>query len=93
VPVFTNGIEASSKEALGDEIRRLIVANVQLMADKMKTEKARVNLEVDRTRLFDEKNSLVAKREELRVEIVMLNATGFFNVLIYGHQDLLLRPI
>ena len=63
------------------------------MADKMKTEKARVNLEVDRTRLFDEKNSLVAKREELRVEIVMLNATGFFNVLIYGHQDLLLRPI
>ncbi len=93
MPVFTNGIEASSKEALGDEIRRLIVANVQLMADKMKTEKARVNLEVDRTRLFDEKNSLVAKREELRVEIVMLNATGFFNVLIYGHQDLLLRPI
>ncbi len=80
--VFTNGVEVYSKEALRDEIRRLIMANIQLMTDKMKTEKARVNLEADRVRLFDKKNSLVAKREELRAEIVMLNIA---NVLIYGH--------
>ena len=35
------------------------------VTDKMETEKAKVNLEVDRARLLGEKNSLVAKREEL----------------------------
>jgi len=43
------------------------------MIDKMKIEKVRVNLEVDRVRLFDEKNSLVVKREEFQAEIVALN--------------------
>ncbi len=80
--VSTNGVEAYSKEALDDEIHKLIVANVQLMVDKTETEKARVNLEVDRTRLFDEKNSLVVKKEELRAEIVALNVA---NVLIRSH--------
>ncbi len=81
-PISTNGIEAYSKEILGDEIRRLITANVQLITDKIKTEKTRVNLETDRARLFGEKNSLIIKREELRAEIVALNAT---NVPIRSH--------
>ncbi len=78
----TNGVEAYSKETLGDEIRRLTTANAQLMTDKMKIEKARVNLEADRTRLLDEKNSLIAKKEELRAEIATLNVA---NVPIRGH--------
>ncbi len=82
VSVSTSDIEAYNKEILGDEICRLIAANVQLTADKMEIEKARINLEVDRTRLFDEKNSLVVKREELRAEIIVLNVV---NVSIYRH--------
>ena len=50
----------------------------------METEKARVNLEANRTQLFGKKNSLVAKKEELRAEIVTLNATGPPNVLRFG---------
>ena len=46
--VFTNGVEAYNKEVLSDEIRRLTIANVQLMTDKMETEKVKVNLEADR---------------------------------------------
>ncbi len=81
-PVFTNSVEVYSKEALSDEIRRLIIANVQLVINKMETEKARVNLEADKTRLFNEKNSLVVKREELRAEIAVLNVV---NVLVRNH--------
>ena len=55
------------------------------MIDKIEAEKVRVNLEVDRVRLFGEKNSLVAKKEELRAEIAILNAVGFSNVLVRGH--------
>ena len=75
-PVSTNGVEAYNKEAFGDEIRRLTAANAQLVTDKMETEKTRVNLEADRARLFDEKNSLIAKREKLRTEIVTLNVVN-----------------
>jgi len=46
----------------------------------METEKAKVNLEADRTQLFDEKNSLVVKKEEFRTEIVILNVAGSSNV-------------
>ena len=35
------------------------------MTNKIESEKVKINLEADRMRLFDEKNSLVAKREEL----------------------------
>ena len=84
-PVSTSSVKAYSKEALGDEICRLIVVNVQLVADKMEIEKAKVNLEADRIRLFDKKNSLVVKREELRVEIVVLNAAGLSNVSIRSY--------
>ena len=90
-PVSTNGVEAYNKEALGDEIRRLTVTNAQLVTDKIETEKVRVNLEADKARLFDEKNSLVVKREELRAEIATLNAAGLLNVPIHGHQNPLLR--
>ncbi len=48
----------------------------------METEKVRINLETDRMRLFGKKNSLVVKKEELRIEIVALNAARFFNVSI-----------
>ncbi len=91
--VSTSGVEAYNKKTLGDEICRLIVTNVQLVADKMETEKAKVNLEADRARLFNEKNSLVAKREELRTEIVTLNTAGFSNVLICSYQDPFLKLI
>jgi len=88
-PASTNGVKTYSKEALGNKIRKLTAANAQLMTDKMETEKTKVNLEADRARLFDEKNSLVAKKEELQAEIATLNAT---NVPIRGHQDPLLGP-
>ncbi len=55
----------------------------------METEKAKVNLEADKVRLFGEKNSLVAKKKEFRVEIVVLNVA---NVLVRSHQDPPLRP-
>ncbi len=48
-PVSTNSVEAYNKEALNDEIYKLTIANVQLMTNKMETEKARVNLEANRT--------------------------------------------
>jgi len=62
------------------------------MTDKIEAKKARVNLETDKTRLFNEKNSLVAKRKEFRTEIVILYTVRLFNALIYGHQDLFLKP-
>ncbi len=65
MPVSTNGVEAYNKKALGDEIRKLITTNVQLMINKIKTEKAKVNLETNKTRLLNKKNSLITKREEL----------------------------
>ncbi len=58
----------------------------------MKIEKVRVNLEANRVQLFGEKNFLVVKREELRAEIITLNAAGFSNVPIRRYQNPLLRP-
>jgi len=85
VPTSTNGVKAYNKKTLNDEIRRLTTANVQLMTDKMETEKARVNLKTDKIQLFDKKNSLVVKREKLRTKIIALNIIGFSNVPICGH--------
>ena len=48
MPVSTNGVEAYNKKALGDEIRKLIATNTQLITNKMETEKTRVNLEIDK---------------------------------------------
>ncbi len=90
-PVSTNDIEAYNKETLGDEIRRLITANAQLIINKMKTEKIKINLEVDKVQLFDKKNSLVVKRKKLRAKIVILNVAGSSNVSIRKHQNILLR--
>ncbi len=92
-PTSTSSIEAYNKEALGDKIRKLTAANVQLVTDKIETEKVKVNLEADRTRLFNKKNFLVIKREELRTEIATLNTAGSSNVLVRRHQDPLLKPI
>ncbi len=86
-----SGAESYIKEQLAAEIQRLSAANVQLVNDKMETEKIKVNLEVDRVRLFGEKNSLVVKREELRIEIAALNAAGSSNALVCSHQDPLLN--
>jgi len=91
--ISTSGVEVYSKETLGDKIRRLTIANAQLMANKIETKKAKVNLEVDRARLFDEKNSLIAKKEKLQTEIAVLNIAGLSNVPIYGYQNPFLRPI
>ncbi len=63
------------------------------MTNKIESEKVKINLEADRMRLLGEKNSLIVKREEFRIEIVILNATGPFNILICRYQDLFLRLI
>ncbi len=63
------------------------------MTDKIETEKAKVNLKTDRAQLLDKKNSLVAKREKFRAEIVTLNIVGLSNVLVCRYQDPLLKPI
>ena len=91
--VSTNSVEAYSKETLGDKICRLTITNVQLMVNKTETEKIKINLETNRTRLFGKKNSLIIKKEELRAEIVVLNATGSSNILIRNYQDPFLKPI
>ncbi len=54
-----------SKEAFGDEIRRLIQANIQLAQDKQNSDVIRVVIEADKNQLISEKNALVAKYEEL----------------------------
>ncbi len=54
----------------------------------MEAKKTKINLETDRTRLLNKKNSLIAKKKELRAEIVVLNAA---NVPIRNHQDPFLR--
>ncbi len=92
-PILISRVEAYNKEILNDEIRKLMVANVQLITDKMETEKVKVNLEADKIQLFNKKNSLVIKKKEFRAEIVALNTAGPFNILIRSHQDPLLRSI
>src|SRR6266699_1776827 len=89
-PASTNDVEAYSKEALDDEIRRLTTTNAQLMTDKIEIEKTKVNLEINRTRLLNKKNSLVVKKKELRAEIAILNVA---NVPIHNHQNPLLKLI
>ncbi len=81
-PVSTNDIEVYNKEILSDKIYKLTTTNVQLITNKIKTEKIKVNLETNKIRLFDKKNSLVVKRKELRVEITALNTVKLFNVPI-----------
>ncbi len=92
-PVSTNGIETYSKKALNDKIRKLTTTNVQLITNKMETEKVKINLEANKTRLLDKKNSLIAKRKELRTKIAALYTAGSSNILVRGHQDPLLKPI
>ncbi len=92
-PASTNNVEIYNKETLSNKIRKLTVTNTQLMIDKIKIEKVKINLEADKVQLFGEKNSLIVKRKEFRTEIVALYVAGFSNVLIYRHQDPLLRPI
>ncbi len=55
------------------------------MTDKMETEKAKVNLEIDKVRLFDEKNFLIVKRGELWAEIATLYTVEPSNVPIRGY--------
>jgi hypothetical protein len=66
--VSTNGVEAYSKEQLAEEIRRFTTANAQLVNDKLGIEAINAKLEADKNRLINEKNILVAKREELQTE-------------------------
>jgi len=71
-PASTSGVEAYSKEALGEEIRRFTQTNMQLAQDKQNSDAARVVAEANKNRLISEKNALVAKCEELRRKIVAL---------------------
>ncbi len=57
----------------------------------METEKTKVNLETNKTRLLNKKNSLIVKRKEFQAEIAILNAAGSFNVSIRSHQNPFLR--
>ena len=82
ISISTNNIKIYNKKVLNDKICRLIIANVQLMIDKMEIEKAKINLEIDKVQLFDKKNSLVVKRKEFRTEIIVLNAARLSNILI-----------
>ncbi len=84
-PVSTNNVEVYNKEILSDEIRKLTTTNVQLIINKMETEKIKVNLKTDKIQLFDKKNSLVIKREELRTEIIALYTVGPSNISICNH--------
>jgi len=90
-PISTNDVETFIKEQLAIEIQRLSTTNIQLVTDKIETKKVKVNLEPDRTRLLKEKNSLVVKREKLRIEIVVINATKSSNPPIRSHQNPFLR--
>ncbi len=63
------------------------------MTDKIKTEKTKVNLKADKVQLFDKKNFLIIKRKKLRTEIIILNATKLFNILICRYQNPLLKSI
>ncbi len=92
-PISTNSIEAYNKKTLNDKIRKLTTTNVQLITDKIKTEKVKINLKANKTRLLDKKNSLVIKKKKLRTEIAILNTAGFSNILIYRHQDPFLKLI
>jgi len=80
-----NNTEAYTKEQLAAEIQRLSTTNTQLMTDKIETEKIKANLKIDRSQLFSEKNSLIAKKKELRTEIVTLNTVGSFNTPVHNH--------
>ena len=84
-PASVNDIETFTKEQLAIEIQRFSTANTQLITDKIKIKKIKANLKIDKAQLFGKKNSLVVKREELRTEIVALNAIGFFNISIRGY--------
>ncbi len=57
----------------------------------METEKVRVNLEADRTRLLNKKNSLIVKRKEFKAKIVTLNTVGSSKISIHRHQNPFLR--
>ena len=89
--VSMSDVKVYNKKTLSDKIRRLIIVKIQLIIDKIETEKIKVNLKIDKIQLFGEKNSLVVKRKKLRIEIVILNATGPPNVLIRRYQDPFLR--
>ncbi len=84
-PVSTNGVKTYIKEQLTVEIQRFTTVNTQLMTDKIKTERTKVNLKTDRMRLLRKKNFLIVKRKELRVEIAAMNTVGPSNVLIRSH--------
>ncbi len=89
----TNGVEAYIKEQLAIKIQRFTIANVQLVTNKIKTKKIKVNLETDKAQLLKKKNSLVVKREELRVEIAAMNVIRSSNVLVCRQQNPLLKLI
>ena len=77
----TTGIDAYSKEDLAKEIQRLQTVQSQLLLDKTTLQETNNELEADKgrlasdeVRLINEKNTLVAQRQELRGELA--NATS-----------------
>ncbi len=63
------------------------------MTDKIEIEKIKINLEVDKMRLFKKKNSLIVKKEKLRLEIVTINIVGSSNVSTRNQLDSFLKLI
>ena len=64
-PISINSVKTYTKEQLTTEIQRLTTTNIQLITNKIETEKTRVNLKANKIQLFDEKNSLIVKKEKL----------------------------
>ncbi len=52
------------------------------MTDKIEIEKIRINLKANKAQLLNKKNSLVAKKKELRTKIAILNIV---NVPVRNH--------
>ncbi len=69
-----------NKEVLEEEIYRFITTNVQLVNDKLDIKAAKTKLEIDKARLINEKNIFVAKKEELRVELIETVITFITNI-------------
>jgi len=69
ISTSTNDIKAFNKKALKEEIRRLTITNIQLINNKLNAEITKIKLEANKTKLINEKNILITKREKLQAKL------------------------
>ncbi len=60
------------------------------MTNKIKIEKTKVNLKINKIQLFNKKNFLIAKKEKFRAKIATLN---IINISIRNYQNPFLKSI